>query len=594
MTSKASPDTRQTESWHMLRKLIMRYIRPYIPWLVGVLLLQLVAAVCSLYMPTLNADIIDKGVAVGDTHYIWQRGGIMLLVGFAQALGQVAAAYCGGRASMSFGRDARGGLFDHVLNFSTREVKQFGAPTLITRNTNDILQVQQVLFMSCTFMVSAPIMAIGGVIMALQQDVALSWIILVAVVVLGAVMALLMTRMVPLFRRNQVQLDSINRVLREQISGIRVIRAFVREKFEDRRFNDVNSGLMGLGYKIGSLFAVAFPLVNLVMNGSSSAVMWFGGIRVDNGDMQVGQLTAFLNYLIQILISVMMATMMFIMIPRAQVSAGRIMDVLNTDSTVLPPQNPVEQLPESGHVKFQDVAFSYPGAKRPVISGLDFELKPGTTTAVIGAIGSGKTTLVNLVPRLYDATEGAVLVDDINVKDIDPDVLWARVGFVPQKAYLFSGTVASNLRYGNPDATDDEMWKALEVAQADDFVKGMDGQLEAEIAQGGTNVSGGQRQRLSIARALIKQPEILVFDDAFSALDVATDARLRAALKDYAHNAAVLIVAQRVSSIMTADQILVLDRGTIVGKGTHEELLQTCPTYQEIVKSQMNAAEAIA
>jgi ATP-binding cassette subfamily B protein len=556
--------------------------------------MQLIAAIASLYLPTLNAEIIDNGVSKGDTSYIWQRGGVMLLVSLAQVIGQVSAAFFGAKAAMGFGRDARAGLFDHVLGFSTREVKLFGAPTLITRNTNDILQVQQVLMMGCTFLVSAPIMAIGGVIMALQQDVWLSWIILVAVVALGMVIGILMTKMVPLFRENQERLDAINRVLREQITGIRVIRAFVREKFEDQRFEDVNAGLMNLGFRIGGLFAVAFPVVNLVMNGSSSAVMWFGGIRVDNLDMQVGQLTAFLNYLMQILMSVMMATMMFIMIPRAQVTAKRVMAVLDTDSSVVTAENPVTDLPEAEHVTFTDVGFSYPGAERPVISGLNFELRPGTTTAVIGAIGSGKTTLVNLVPRLYDATEGTVAVDGIDVRDIDPDVLWSKVGFVPQKAYLFTGTVASNLRYGNPDATDEEMWTALEVAQAADFVKEMDGQLEATIAQGGTNVSGGQRQRLSIARALVKHPEILVFDDAFSALDVATDARLRAALAKDHGDSAVLIVAQRVSSIKDADQILVLDAGTIVGKGTHTELLKTCPTYQEIVESQMSAAEAIA
>jgi ATP-binding cassette subfamily B protein len=578
----------------MLSKLILRYIRPYWGLVVGVVLAQTVACISGLVAPTLNAQIIDNGVAQGDTDYIWQRGGIMLGVAVLEVIGRVAAVWCGAQAAMGFGRDVRAGLFDHVLSYSSREVSRFGAPSLITRNTNDVQQVQQLLMMSFVFIVSAPITMVGGVVMALREDPGLSWLILVAVVVLGVAIGLVAWRMLPLFRENQTRIDTVNRVLREQITGIRVIRAFIREPYERQRFEDANSGLLDLGLRIGTLFSLAFPIVNLVLNGSSAAVMWFGSLRVDSGDIQVGQITAFISYLIQILMSVMMATMMMMQLPRAQVCAARIMEVLGVESSVVPPEHGVTDLPQAGTLEFKGVSFAYPGAEHPVLNDLNFSVRPGTTTAVIGATGSGKTTLVNLIPRLFDATKGQVLVDGVDVRDADPDALWARIGLVPQKPYLFSGTVASNLRYGKPDADDAEMWDALTVSQATDFVAEMDGGLEARIAQGGTNVSGGQRQRLSIARALVKKPDVYVFDDAFSALDVATDARLRAALAERTEGAAVVIVAQRVSSIRDADQILVLDQGRIVGIGTHAELLAGNETYGEIVASQMSAEEALA
>ena len=572
----------------MLGRLIYDHLKPYWQFLTAVLVLQIIAAIASLTMPNLQADIINDGVSLGNTHYIWTRGGAMLLVSLIQILCQIGAAFFGARAAMSMGRDLRAELFDRGLSFSSREVNQFGAPSLITRNTNDVLQVQTVVLMSCVFIVSAPIMAIGGVFMALRQDVGLSWIILVVVVVLAIAIGVLLTRLLPAFRLNQKRIDNMNRVMREQTTGVRVIRAFVREVWERKRFQGANADLRDIGIHIGTLFAVAFPIVNMVMNGSSVAVMWFGAIRVDNGDMQMGNVTAFLTYLMQILMSVMMATMMMIMIPRAQVCAGRIQEVLHTESSVVPPANPIA--PAEGvwaQVEFRDVEFSYPKAEQPVLHDISFTMSPGKTTAIIGATGSGKTTLVNLIPRLYDATKGQVLVDGVDVRDLDPDLLWAKVGLVPQKPYLFSGTVASNLEYGRPDATPDDMWGALRIAQADGFVHEMTDELQASISQGGTNVSGGQRQRLAIARALIKMPEIFVFDDAFSALDVATDANLRAALANNIGTAAVLIVAQRVSSISHADQILVLEQGRIVGQGTHDELLKTCPTYKEIVESQI-------
>ncbi len=577
----------------MLVKLINRYIRPYYGLLAGVLVCQLIATAASLTLPTLNAQIIDNGVAKGDTDYIWRHGAIMLAVALVQAIGQVIAVYFGAKAAMSFGRDVRSAVFTRTLSFSTREVNRFGAPSLITRTTNDVQQVQMLVLMTCIMMVSAPITMVGGVIMALREDRMLSWLILVAVVLLGGVIGVLVWRMTPLFEANQRKIDTLNQVVREQITGIRVIRAFVREPLERRRFEQANGDLMRLAFAIGSLFAVLFPFVMLVMNLGSVGVMWFGAMRIDAGEMMVGQLTAFLTYLMQILMSVMMATMMVMMAPRAAVCAVRIMEVLDTESSVVPPTDPVTELPETGTVRFEDVEFAYPGADEPVLSGISFELKPGQTTAIVGSTGSGKTTLVNLIPRLFDVTEGRVLVDGVDVRQIEPDVLWSRIGLVPQKPYLFSGTVASNMRYGDPDASDTEIWEALEVAQAD-FVAEMDGQLEASIAQGGSNVSGGQRQRLSIARTLVKRPEVYVFDDAFSALDVATDARLRAALAPRTRDAAVLIVAQRVSTIKQADQIVVLEHGRLVGLGTHHELMASCQTYREIVESQLSAEEAAA
>ena len=577
----------------MLWRLIKEHLKPYKGLLLAVLGLQLISAIAGLTLPNIQGDIINYGVSLGDTHYIWVRGALMLGVSLIQISAQIGAAYCGVRAAMSMGRDIRAHLFDHVLSFSSREVNEFGAPSLITRNTNDVNQVQMLVMFTCVMIVSAPITMIGGIFMALRQDVGLSWIILCAVVILGIIVGIVMTSMVPLFRYNQTRIDNMNRVLREQITGIRVIRAFVREAWERSRFATANSDLRGVGIKIGTWFAVLMPIVMLIMNGSVIAVWWFGSHRVDSGQMQVGNVTAFMTYLMQILMSVMMAAMMMMFLPRAQVGADRIMQVLDTPPSVVPPANPVA--PAEGvycQLEFRDVDFAYPGAEQPVLRDISFKIDPGTTTAVIGATGSGKTTLVNLIPRLYDVTKGSVLIDGVDVRDMDPDLLWSKVGLVPQKPYLFSGTVSSNLEYGRPDATEDGKWKALQIAQADHFVREMDGQLDAEIAQGGTNVSGGQRQRLAIARALIKMPEVYVFDDAFSALDVATDAKLRAALATETGTAAILIVAQRVSSISHANQILVLDAGRIVGRGTHDELMVTCPTYKEIVDSQMRAEDA--
>jgi ATP-binding cassette subfamily B protein len=577
---------------HALNRLLVRGLRPYAVMLGFVVILQAIATIASLELPTQNADIIDKGVATGDTNYIWVHGGFMLAISFVQVLAQIGAAFFGSRVSMSFGRDTRAAVFDRTLSFSSREVNQFGAPSLITRTTNDVTQVQQLVLMTCIMILGAPITMIGGVIMALRTDVTMSWIILVAVVIMGAVIGILITKMGPVFASMQKRIDALNRVLREQISGIRVVRAFVREPFERERFARANSDVTKTAVTVGRAMATVFPVVMLILNASTVAVLWVGAKQIDAGSIQVGQMTAFITYLMQILMSVMMATMMVIMVPRAAVCAERIMEVLDTDSTVVPPVDPIMTIAEAGDVRLNGVSFTYPGAEEPVLNDLTFEIKPGTITAVIGATGSGKSTLVNLIPRLYDATGGMVEVDGVDVKRLDPNLLWNRIGLVPQKPYLFSGTVASNLRFGNPDATDDELWHALEVAQATDFVKEMTGGLDAPIAQGGTNVSGGQRQRLSIARALVKKPDIYIFDDSFSALDVATDARLRQALVPEVRQAAVLVVAQRVSTIRDADEIVVLDAGRIVGRGSHSELLTTCDTYAEIVDSQLSAEEA--
>ncbi len=575
-------------------KLLRTYLRPYWGQLTIVIILQLIANAASLYLPNLNADIIDNGVAKLDQGRIWSSGGLMLVVSFVQIAAQVGAAFVGARTAMLFGRDVRADLFDRVLSFSSREVNTFGAPSLITRNTNDVQQVQMLVMMSAIMLVSAPIMMVGGVFMALQQDVNLSWIIVVMVAVLAIVIGILVSQMMPLFRTQQTRIDTLNRVLREQITGLRVIRAFVREPTEQKRFDKANVELTDTAFRVGIRMQTLFPTVGLVMNVGSVAVMWFGGMRMDTGEMQVGQLMAFLQYLMQILMSVMMSTFLFMMGPRAAVCAARIEEVLQTRSSVVPPEHPITEVKSHGDLVFDHVTFAYPGAEHPVLNDISFSVTPGTTTAIIGATGAGKSTLVGLIPRLFDPTSGAVLVDGINVRELDPDVLWARVGLVPQKSYLFSGTVASNLRYGKPDATDEELWHALRVAQAENFVKAMPQGLDSPIAQGGTNVSGGQRQRLSIARALIKRPEVYVFDDSFSALDVATDARLRAALAPETADAAVVIVAQRVSTIREADQIIVLDGGEIEGVGTHEHLLATCPTYAEIVESQFRAEEVAA
>jgi ATP-binding cassette subfamily B protein len=493
---------------------------------------------------------------------------------------------------MAFGRDLRSAIFGRVGSFSAREMGHFGAPSLITRNTNDVQQIQMLVLMTFTMLVAAPIMMVGGVIMAIREDVGLSWLVAVAVPVLGVFIGLIISRMIPGYRVMQTRIDDVNRVLREQTSGIRVLRAFVRERFETERFARANADLTEVSITVGRWMAAMFPVVMLVLNVSSVAVLWFGAQRVDAGAMEIGALTAFLSYLIQILMAVMMSTFMLILVPRASVSADRVGEVLDTESSVAPPKAGVTNLPGHGELSFDGVEFSYPGATHPVLSDISFAADPGKTTAIIGSTGAGKTTLLNLIPRLFDPTSGTVSVDGVDVKDVDPDTLWSKIGFVPQKAYLFSGTVASNLRFGKPDATEEEMWAALDIAQARDFVADLPDGLESEVAQGGTNFSGGQRQRLAIARAVIRQPEIYMFDDSFSALDLATDARLRRALKPVTARATVIIVAQRVSTIADADQIIVLEDGEIVGLGTHEALLATCPTYVEIVESQLRAEVA--
>jgi ATP-binding cassette, subfamily B, multidrug efflux pump len=578
----------------MLIQLLRTYLRPYQRLLILVVILSLIGTMAALYLPNLNAAIIDKGVAKGDTGYIWHTGMVMLGVSLVQVGCSIIGVYFGAKIAMGFGRDVRGAIFRRVLAFSARELNHFGAPSLITRNTNDVQQVQMLVLLSSTMFIAAPITMIGGIFMALRTDVGLSWLVVVAVPLLGLSVGLVVMRMRPLFRLMQTRIDVINRVLREQITGIRVVRAFVREPYETARFAKANADVTDTTTSVGRYVASIFPIVMFIMNASSVAVLWFGAMRIDNGEMQIGALTAFLTYLIQILMSVMMATFLLILAPRAIVCAERIQEVLTTESSVVLPEHPVTELAHRSVVSFTDAEFSYPGADFPILRDVTFTAEPGQTTAIIGSTGAGKTTLVSLIPRLFDVTGGSVTVDGVEVRDLDADLLWSRIGLVPQKPFLFSGTVASNLRYGNPEATEEELWKALRVAQAEDFVREMPGQLEASISQGGTNVSGGQRQRLSIARALVKRPEIYVFDDSFSALDVATDARLRAALKRETRGAAVIIVGQRVATIADADKILVLEDGEIVGSGTHDELLIGCPTYAEIVDSQLSAKEAAA
>ncbi|MBI1376838.1 MAG: ATP-binding cassette domain-containing protein [Frankiales bacterium] len=576
----------------MLVSLLRRFLPRYRNALIAVVVFQFFGTLAALYLPTLNADIIDNGVAKGDTAYILRIGAVMLAFTVLQVACTVSAVFFGARSAMGFGRDARAAVFHQVGTFSAREVTHFGAPSLITRTTNDVQQVQMLVLLTCTLMVAAPIMGVGGIVMALRQDIGLAWLIVVSVTVLVVAIALIVTRMVPQFRRMQKRLDNVNRVLREQITGIRVVRAFVREPVERERFGSANADLTETALKVGRLMALMFPIVILVLNASSVAVLWFGGHRIDNGEMQVGSLTAFLSYLVQILMSIMMATFMLVLIPRAAVSAERISEVLDTESSVVPSEHPVAEVPERGTVELRGASFQYPGADEPVLRDISLRAVAGRTTAIIGSTGSGKTTLLSLVPRLFDATEGAVLVDGVDVRDLDPDQLHARIGLVPQKAYLFTGTVADNLRYGREDATDEELWDALRIAQAADFVQALPEGLDAPVAQGGTNFSGGQRQRLAIARAVVRRPEIYLFDDSFSALDLATDARLRAALRPTTREATVLVVAQRVSTIVDADQIVVLDDGAVVGIGRHDELLLTCPTYAEIVQSQLPAEVA--
>ena len=572
-----------------LLRLLREYLRPYTRWIVYVVILQSVGSIASLYLPTLNADIIDNGVVLGDTGYIIRTGGWMLAVSFIQIACTITAVFIGARTAMAFGRDVRSRFFRKVGSFSSREMGRFGAPSLINRDTNDVQQVQMLVVMTFTMMIAAPIMLVGGVIMAMREDIGLSWLVAVAVPVLAAAAGLIISRMLPGFRLMQARLDGVNRVLREQIMGIRVIRAFVREPYETDRFADANRDLTDVAIFVGRWMAAMFPTIMLILNLSSVAVLWFGGLRIDAGAMQIGSLTAFLAYLIQILMAVMMSTFMLVMVPRASVSADRIGEVLGTAPSILLPETGVTTTTGRGELDFCNAELTYEGADYPVLRDVSFTARPGQTTAIVGSTGAGKTTLINLIPRLFDVTGGRVMVDGVDVRDFDPEALWARIGLVPQKAYLFSGTVASNLRYGKQDATEAEMWEALEIAQAKDFVSEMEGGLDAHIAQGGTTVSGGQRQRLAIARAVIRRPEIYLFDDSFSALDVATDVRLRDALEPVTADATVLIVAQRVFTITGADQIVVLEDGEVVGLGTHDELMISCPTYVEIVESQLKA-----
>jgi ATP-binding cassette, subfamily B, multidrug efflux pump len=576
----------------VLIRLLREYLRPYRGDLWLVVLFQLVQTLATLYLPTLNADIIDRGVITGDIHYILQTGGFMLAVAFVQILCSISAVYFGARTAMALGRDVRQAVFSRVQAFSAREVGRFGAPSLITRTTNDVQQVQMLALMTFTLMVTAPIMCVGGVVLALRLDVKLSSLLLVAVPTLGIIVTAIIARMRPLFRQMQARIDEIARVLREQISGVRVIRAFVREPRERERFAVASTELFNVSLGTGRLMALMFPSVMLVLNFSSIAVLWFGGHLVASGSMPVGALTAYLTYLLQILMSVMMATFMFVMVPRAEVCAERIVEVLDTEPDVRPPASPVGIEAVRGRLELRHVEFRYPGAAQPVLHDVSLVAEPGQVTAIVGGTGSGKTTLVNLVPRLFDATGGAVLIDGVDVRDLDPAVLSSLIGLVPQRPYLFSGTVASNLRYGRPDATDAELWRALEIAQARDFVAQMQGGLDARIAQGGTNVSGGQRQRLAIARAVVHQPAIYLFDDSFSALDYATDAALRAALARETSEATVLIVAQRVATIRHADTIIVMDAGRVVASGTHDGLMASDQTYREIVLSQLTEQEA--
>ncbi len=577
--------------------LLRTYLRPFGAQLVLVMGLLLIGAIGNLYLPDLQGEIIDNGVVKGDTDYILRVGGLMLLVTAVVGLTAIAAVYVGSRIAMGFGRDVRTAVFTKVETFSQVEVNDFGAASLITRNTNDVQQVQQVVFVALTIMISAPILIVGGIFMSIRTDPALSLLLLVAIPLMALVIGLVMSRAIPLFRATQAKIDRINQVMRETLTGVRVIRAFVRTRHEEARFDAASGDLFDTQLRVTRLFAITIPVMTLILNLSTVAVLWFGGQRVESGELPIGNLTAFLQYLLQILFAVLTAVFMFILIPRAAVSSGRIQEVLKTEPTIHDPEHPVipaEDAVDRGVVEFRNVEFRYPGAEQPILRGISFRALPGKTTAIVGSTGSGKSTLINLIPRFYDATGGTVLVDGTDVRAVERDLLWSRLGVIPQKTFLFSGTVASNLRFGKADATDDELWRALEIAQGKDFVSEMDGGLDAPIDQGGANVSGGQRQRISIARALIRDAPIFIFDDSFSALDFATDARLRSALERELGDATVIIVAQRVGTILNADQIIVMDDGEIVGIGTHRELLETNPTYREIVYSQLSESEAVA
>jgi ATP-binding cassette, subfamily B, multidrug efflux pump len=576
--------------------LFRQYLRPYAVPLVAVLVLLLVQAIGNLYLPDLNAEIINNGIARGDNDYILRTGALMLVVTALLGVTAVVAVYWGSRVAMGFGRDVRSAIFSKVESFSQVEVNHFGPASLITRNTNDVQQVQTVVFMGLTVMISGPILIVGGIIMALRTDVPLSGLLVVILPLIAVVIGLVMRLLIPLFKAMQAKLDRINQVMREKLAGVRVIRAFVRTGHEEARFDVANRDLFGTTLRVNRIFALVFPMMMAIFNLSSVAVIWFGAGRVADGAMPIGNLTAFLQYLMQILFAVLTATFMFILLPRGAVSAGRILEVLETEPTIRDPDEPVVPTDpaQRGVVEFRNVEFGYPGAEDAVLRAISFRAAPGETTAIVGSTGSGKSTLVNLIPRFYDVTTGSVLVDGVDVRDRDRADLWERIGLIPQKAFLFAGTVASNLRFGNADATEEELWHALEIAQAKDFVEEMEGGLDAPITQGGTNVSGGQRQRLAIARAVVKRPAIYVFDDSFSALDFATDARLRSALAREVRSATVIIVAQRVGTIMGADRIVVMDGGEVVGQGTHAELLETNETYREIVYSQLTESEAVA
>ncbi|WP_311211110.1 MULTISPECIES: ABC transporter ATP-binding protein [unclassified Aeromicrobium] len=576
----------------MLIPLLRRYLAPYRGAIALVLVFQLAQTVANLYLPGLNADIIDRGIVTGDVPFIWRTGATMLLVTVLQVGATVVAVYVGARVAMALGRDLRAAVFDRVETFAAREMAQLGAPTLITRSTNDVQQVQMLAFMGLTLLVTAPIMAVGGVVMALRQDVELSALLLVALPALLISVGLIIRRMRPLFRQMQDRVDGLNGVMREQIQGIRVIRAFVKEKHETQRFDDANQAYLDVAVATGRLMSLMFPAVMLIMNVSVVLATWFGGYRIASGDLQVGTLTAFQNYLIQILMAVMMATFMLMLWPRAEVSAERITEVLETEPSIVVDPDATPAHVVRGEVELRGASYAYPGAEVDVLHDVDLVARPGETTAIIGSTGSGKTTLMSLVPRLFDVTGGAVLLDGHDVRDLEPQAVWAAIGLVPQRAFLFSGTVASNLRYGREDATDEELWQALEVAQAREFVEAMPGGLQAPVTQGGTNVSGGQRQRLAIARAVVKRPLVYLFDDSFSALDYATDAALRRALRAITRESAVITVAQRVSTIRDADRIVVLDQGTVVSTGTHAELMAGCDVYREIVLSQLTEEEA--
>ena len=573
----------------MLGKLLARYLGPYKWYIAGVIVFQMVSVIAALYLPTLNAQIIDQGVARGDIGLIWQRGGWMLAIAFIQIAASVAALFLAARAAMAMGRDIRNAVYTKVSGFSEREVNHFGPGSLITRNTNDVQQVQMLAMMGSTMLVMAPLMAIGGIIMALRQDASLSWILAVAIPVLLVAAVLIMLRLIPLFREYQERLDTVNLVLREQLTGVRVVRAFVRERVEAARFLVANTDIMVVGRNVGSIFVLMFPLVMLILNVTTTAVLWFGAIRINDGTMEVGTIMAFMQYIAQVLFGIVMATFMAMMFPRAVVSAERITAVLNSKSTLEEPTDPVLVQPSPGEVAFKDVSFTFPDAEEPVLANISFVAPKGQTTAIVGSTAAGKTTMVNLIPRLVDVTDGVVLVGGEDVRNQELENLWSTIGYVPQKPVLFAGTVATNLRFGNEHATDEELWAALRVAQAEVFVADMEGQLEARISQGGTNVSGGQRQRLSIARALVRNPKVLIFDDSFSALDLTTDARLRAALWKEFPDTTKIVVAQRISTITEAEQILVIEDGRVVGSGTHAELLKTSPTYVEIVESQLGA-----